>query len=337
MRLADDKFGARRALTITLRAIALTAMALVVLMTGLATGPASADSSVSVELSGEAPEEINGESVLAYAPGDDRMLVRLYSAYFGRAPDESGFDYWRRQLIVGTTAQQISQAFTGSDEFVRRYGTLSDADFVSLVYRNVLGRQAEPEGHAYWVGQLRQGHTRGEIMLGFSESVEYTRLTDHIPTPAAPPVTSYERRGAQALAAISYDWRTELPGWTVEFQPERSGFFGLTYTSSKRIVVYVRASQSDAHLAHVVAHELGHAVDVTLNRTADRDRWQAERGFSATWWPGNGLNDFSTGAGDFAESFAYWQVGQQAGLFHSRLAGLPDQGDRALLAELSDG
>ena len=111
---------------------------------------------------------------------------------------------------------------------------------------------------------------------------------------------------------------------------------GLTYVESKTIEVYVRDDQSAALLAHVIAHEMGHAVDVALNDGADRERWQQVRGIeSAQWWPGNGTTDFSTGAGDFAESFAAWQVG--GGNFRSQLASEPDAGQLALLSELSAG
>lgn len=280
--------------------------------------------------------EESSDHALAYTASDDRMLVRLYFAYFKRSPDQAGFDYWRDRLITGATGQQISEAFSVSEEFVLRYGHLTDEEFVSLVYRNVLGREAESEGHAYWVGQLRAGETRGEIMLGFSESTEFTYLTREIPTPYAPPLTTYEERGALAVAELSYDWQTHLPGWTIDFQPQRSGYFGLTEWSSKRITIYVRSTQSDSHLAHVIAHEVGHAIDVTYNSGSDRERWKVERGIDSAWWPGSGLADFSTGAGDFAEAFAHWQVGHlTGGMFQSTLAGAPDAGDRALLAELT--
>ena len=46
------------------------------------------------------------------------------------------------------------------------------------MYQNVLGRSPNPGGYAYWVGQLNLGGlTRGELMLEFSESTEYTELT----------------------------------------------------------------------------------------------------------------------------------------------------------------
>jgi hypothetical protein len=147
-------------------------------------------------------------------------------------------------------------------------------------------------------------------------------------------LTDEERDGRQALAEIDYPWEQLLPGWTIDFLPERDGFYGLTLVPEQRIEIYVRPEQSPRLLAHVIAHELGHAVDVSLNDGPDRRRWEDQRGFgSSPWWPGTGATDFSTGAGDFAESFAAWQVGEQD--FRSNLGGPPDRADIELLAELS--
>lgn len=154
-------------------------------------------------------------------------------------------------------------------------------------------------------------------------------------SPMAAPA-SPEARGEAALSAIVYPWRERLHGWSISFHQERDGLFGLTMVTEKRIEIYVRAEQSEGLLAHVIAHEIGHAVDVALNDGPDRRRWQEARGVqSSPWWPGDGTTDFSTGAGDFAESFAAWQVGTES--FRSKLAGPPDATQIALLIELSEG
>ncbi len=107
-------------------------------------------------------------------------VARLYEAYFDRAPDAAGFDYWAGELASGRAdLDGISTFFANSPEFVSIYGSDNDAaDFVRLVYRNVLGRSADAEGLAFWVSQLRDGDlTRGAVMLNFSESPEFVALT----------------------------------------------------------------------------------------------------------------------------------------------------------------
>ena len=101
-------------------------------------------------------------------------VTRLYFAYFNRIPDKPGLDYWIAQYGAGTSLNTISQAFASSPEFIGTYGSLNNSDFVTLVYQNVLGRAPDGAGLAYWVGQLNGGFmTRGQVMVGFSESPEY--------------------------------------------------------------------------------------------------------------------------------------------------------------------
>ncbi|MEM9134123.1 MAG: hypothetical protein AAF962_11015 [Actinomycetota bacterium] len=153
---------------------------------------------------------------------------------------------------------------------------------------------------------------------------------------AQPDGSEVARRGAEALARISYPWQQMLPGWTIEFHEATAGAYGYTLTRERHIDIYVRPDQSDHLLAHVVAHEIGHAVDVSLNDGDDRRRWQEQRHIEADqWWPDNRAADFATGAGDFAESFAAWQVGTYS--FRSEIAAPPTDADLTLVAELARG
>lgn len=107
----------------------------------------------------------------------DGQLGRLYEAYFEREPDASGLAFWQGQRGAGTSLVEISDVFAASAEFTDEYGSLTDSQFVELVYQNVLGRPADAAGLAYWVGQLAAGVGRGAAMTGFSESAEYIATT----------------------------------------------------------------------------------------------------------------------------------------------------------------
>ncbi len=98
---------------------------------------------------------------------------RLYLAFFLRDSDSSGLNYWVQQYRGGRSLADIADFFAGSDEFRTRYGSLSDRDFVRQVYLNVLGRPPDSNGYGYWTGRLRSGTTRGQMMVGFSESPEF--------------------------------------------------------------------------------------------------------------------------------------------------------------------
>jgi hypothetical protein len=111
---------------------------------------------------------------------DDRVhaVTRLYRAFFLRDPDYSGLRYWLNRRGEGRTIASIANSFAESSEFVRRYGSLSNAGFVDLVYRNVLGRAADSSGLTYWTTRLASGTPRGQVMANFSQSGEYVRKTE---------------------------------------------------------------------------------------------------------------------------------------------------------------
>lgn len=100
--------------------------------------------------------------------------TRLYAAYFLRIPDKGGLSFWLNRRRSGWTLSRISNNFAGSSEFRTTYGSLTNRQFVQLVYRNVLDREGEPTGVDYWTNQLNTGRrSRGQVMLNFSDSNEY--------------------------------------------------------------------------------------------------------------------------------------------------------------------
>ncbi len=114
---------------------------------------------------------------VSYSAGHARMW-RLYQAYFLRQPDEGGFTYWASVRADGATLGAIAFEFASSPEFQARYGNLSHAEYVDLVYNNVLCREPDAEGRAYWAGLLETGAlTRWDMMVNFVELNEYLTRT----------------------------------------------------------------------------------------------------------------------------------------------------------------
>jgi len=105
-------------------------------------------------------------------------VVRLYRAHFRRSPDFGGLQFWAGRFRNGMPLNGISSEFARSDEFARTYGSLTNAEFVDLVYQNVLGRRADASGRAYWIDRLNGGFDRGAMMVEFSESPENVQATN---------------------------------------------------------------------------------------------------------------------------------------------------------------
>ena len=88
-------------------------------------------------------------------------------------------EYWINQFSSGANSiRVVASSFLGSAEFAERYGSnLTDEKYVTTLYQNVLGRDADTEGLNYWVGNLSSGtETRYEALLGFAESAENKAL-----------------------------------------------------------------------------------------------------------------------------------------------------------------
>ena len=70
-------------------------------------------------------------------------------------------------------------------------------------------------------------------------------------------------------------------------------------------------------------------MDLTYLNDQMRYEWIRERDLdTTTWWANAYADDFSTGAGDFAETFAYWAVGDPS---TSRIGSPIDAADLTLL------
>ncbi|NGZ83530.1 DUF4214 domain-containing protein [Duganella aceris] len=105
--------------------------------------------------------------------GAGGQVYRLYQAAFNRTPDSAGLGFWMSKMDRGMTLNAVAEAFTASDEFIGRYGpSPSDAEFVNLLYQNVLHRAPEPAGNAHWLNLLAHDLTHAQALISFSESAE---------------------------------------------------------------------------------------------------------------------------------------------------------------------
>ena len=109
--------------------------------------------------------------------GKRAPLIRLYWAFFLRAPDLPGLNYWVGRLNAGKSLASVAKQFASSSEFQTKYGSKTNEQFVTLIYQNIFNRQPDPSGLAYWTGKLdAKTKTRGDVMVNFSESSEGKRV-----------------------------------------------------------------------------------------------------------------------------------------------------------------
>ncbi len=110
-------------------------------------------------------------------------VLRLYYAVLDRVPEVDGALFWLNAYDSGEwTTRDIAAFFAASPEFVAVYGpNVPNADFVRIVYENVLDRPADDEGFNFWLDQVDGGMSRAEMVLLVSNAPEFI---NRIPLPS---------------------------------------------------------------------------------------------------------------------------------------------------------
>ena len=118
------------------------------------------------------------QDLAASAPtADVQRLIELYVALFNRVPEADGLAYWIGEKKAGKPINEVAEIFYEAgikySELTGFSSSMSNADFVNLVYRNVLGRKdgADAEGLVYWSAELVAGReSRGSLVSTMLDS-----------------------------------------------------------------------------------------------------------------------------------------------------------------------
>jgi hypothetical protein len=116
--------------------------------------------------------EFADEFVSFSGAGIPGQVYRLYQAAFNRQPDLAGEGFWIHQMRGGMSLQSLAKYFYSSPEFQATYGAVTDEQFVTLLYNNVLHRAPDQEGRNFWLAHLKSGLGREGVLTYFSESPE---------------------------------------------------------------------------------------------------------------------------------------------------------------------
>lgn len=113
-------------------------------------------------------------NVSSLTDADMLAFSELYVAYFNRAPDATGLLFWGSALADGMTMNQIAREFFSQPETQALYGgSSSTGDFVTAVYSNILGRDPDAIGFAYWTDLLdSDAIERSEFILAMLDGAK---------------------------------------------------------------------------------------------------------------------------------------------------------------------
>jgi len=124
-----------------------------------------------------------GDNSDSDADGDGRndalalRIEALYVAFYHRAGDLEGLDYWYGQIARGDkTLADLSEGFASHPKFAEEYDGLDNVDFVTKIYINMLGNAPDEGGLHYWVSLLDKGMSKSDFIASFISAVFDTDL-----------------------------------------------------------------------------------------------------------------------------------------------------------------
>ena len=117
------------------------------------------------------------------------QITAVYVAYYDRAPDPAGLQFWVDQLEGGRPIEQIATDFSSAAETIQKYPffdapELASSDvFITSIYVNLFGRAPDAAGLDFWADQLESGSTPvGEIILAIFEGAQDSPDGDDLST-----------------------------------------------------------------------------------------------------------------------------------------------------------
>lgn len=107
-----------------------------------------------------------------------RDVALLYEAALDRdgAIDTAGLNFWIDRVEDGLSERALARAFLASPEFEASFGdvdALTEEELVTRLYQNVLGRDPDADGFAFWVDVAQNPEFGADgLLLAFATSFE---------------------------------------------------------------------------------------------------------------------------------------------------------------------
>ncbi|MCP5035774.1 MAG: DUF4214 domain-containing protein [Actinomycetia bacterium] len=136
-------------------------------------GLVAADPTWASDLHGQrAPLSDSSPETSVTCDGTGIHTARLYRTLFGRRADREGQAYWVGLRRAGLTGEKVAYWMTRGAEYHFTYQDLDDDEFIRAVYHNVLGREADAGGHAYWP-ELVPSEGRHSVVRWMTQTPEF--------------------------------------------------------------------------------------------------------------------------------------------------------------------
>ena len=175
-------------------------------------------------------------------------VLELYTAYFNRAADTAGVDYWLNEMDTNAwTIENVAQSFADQTEYTATYAGLSNDDTITTIYSNLLGRAATAADLAYWSGELTAGNfTVSEALLAITNAA--TEIVDGVAVNATDAAVVNNKSTASQYA---YDNNNTVT--TISLSAITSDTATVT-TATTAIAVAIETAEVAAYDAAIVTH-----------------------------------------------------------------------------------
>ena len=105
----------------------------------------------------------------------ESYVARIYTKALGRNPEIGGLKYWTGEINAKRkTPVQVAEAFFFAPEFTNK--KLNNTEYVKVLYRTFMGREADKGGLDYWVGRLNKGESRKSVLEAFAGCPEFQKI-----------------------------------------------------------------------------------------------------------------------------------------------------------------
>ena len=122
------------------------------------------------------------------------FVYRLYHNSLEREPETEGQENWCQALGEGAEGTGVAAGFIFSKELKDKH--LDNGEFVEMLYRTILGREAEESGKTAWVDMLNYTSTREHVLNGFMYSPEFLAQCEKAGIQAGNPIAEPDQTPA---------------------------------------------------------------------------------------------------------------------------------------------
>jgi hypothetical protein len=121
------------------------------------------------------PTPIDELLITRYEKTTTGFLNLLYNRILQRNPEEEGLNAWLAQ-IGGVTCSDLVQNFVFGDECQARISEYTNEQFITFLYKALLGRLPEADGLNAWLSRMAVGMTKEEVLRQFTLSEEFVKI-----------------------------------------------------------------------------------------------------------------------------------------------------------------